>query len=271
MSAPHTLPLGHAFEGEHGDIILLLNGGMMTHGSWAPVTTGLIDRFRFLGCDFRGQLASPGEAHPRLARHVDDIVALLDSHQLAAVHVLGTSFGAEVGLLLAASHPQRVRTLAAVTAADCSPPGMGDDARAMQALIRQILAGDRDPGSFHDALVADVYSPDYRQQHAATLAARRRVNMPWTWFRGLLGILECIEDFDLRPVLGRVNCPTLVVHAALDTVMPTARVRALADAIEGAEWRVHPTSGHALVVEDPRWLADTYRDFLARHGALDSA
>lgn len=257
--------LGHRLEGERGEVVLLLNGGMMTFASWAPVTAGLLDAYRVLGCDFRGQLRSPGEGHPRLIDHVPDLVALLDALGLGAVHVLGVSFGAEVGLLLAALHPARVRTLAVVAAADRSPPGMREDARALQALAREVLAGG-DPTPFHEAVIRGVYSAAFRAARPEVLAARtaRSVALPRSWYAGLLGILAAIEEFDLTPWLGRIDCPTLVVHAAADGVMPAERVRALAAAIAGAELAVHPDSGHGLVVEDPQWLARAYRDFLAR-------
>lgn len=257
--------LGHRLEGERGEVVLLLNGGMMTFAAWAPVTAGLLDAYRVLGCDFRGQLRSPGEGHSRLIDHVPDLVALLDALGLGAVHVLGVSFGAEVGLLLAALHPARVRTLALVTAADRSPPGMREDSRELRALAREALAGG-DRGAFHDALVQGVYSTAYLDAHAEELAARRAQvgTLPEAWYAGLLGILASVEEFDLSPWLDRIDCPTLVVHAALDAVMPAERVQALAAAIAGAELAVHPASGHGLVVEDPQWLARTYRDFLAR-------
>ncbi len=256
--------LSHRLHG-HGEVVLLLNGGMMTHPAWTPVTDALTDTYRVLGCDFRGQLQSPGEGHRRLIDNVADLTALLDALELDRVHVLGTSFGGEVALLLAALHPRRVRTLAVVTAVDRAPEGMGASSRELAELARRVLEG-ADPDVFYDALQAGVYSPAYQQAHAEELAARRRQScrLPEPWYRGLLGILESIEDFDLSPWLGRVACPTLVVHAALDTIMPEARVRALAEAISGAELRVHPCSGHGLVAEDPGWLAATYRDFLAR-------
>jgi 3-oxoadipate enol-lactonase len=255
--------LGHRIQGDRGEVVLLLNGGMMSHGAWAPLTAGLLDTYRVLGCDFRGQLLSPGPGHPRLEENVGDLVALLDALDLPAVHVLGTSFGGEVGLLLAARQPARVQTLAIVTAVDRTPPGMASNAQTLKTLARQILDGG-DAGPFHDALVGDVYSPEYREAHAEEFAARRQQKLPAAWYQGLVGILSSIEAFDLSPVLAQIACPTLVVHAARDQVMPAERVQALVDGIEGAELRIHPSSGHALVAEDPAWLLKTYREFLAR-------
>ena len=49
--------------------------------------------------------------------------------------------------------------------------------------------------------MGDVYSPAYRAAHAAEIAARRSKTgaLPESWYRGLLGILTCVEDFDLSP------------------------------------------------------------------------
>ena len=269
--------LSHQAQGQGPHTVLLLNGGMMTYPSWASISQDLVaDGSRVLGCDFRGQLSTPGQAHTRLIDNVPDVVDLLDHLDIAQTHVLGTSFGGEVGLLLAALHPERVLSLAAVTAVDRSPPGMGDNARTMRALIRDLLAGG-DREAFHDALVSDIYSDGYRRANEAALAERQRrtAALPESWYQGLMGILKSVEDFDLSPWLPKIMCPTLVVHAAHDLVMPTERVEALAAAIRGAELVVHADSSHALVVEDPQWLSETYRRFLRRQieeqGTKDSA
>lgn len=257
--------LGHQlFAAEEGsgeeDVVLLLNGGMMTYAAWAPIRDGLLDRYRVLACDFRGQLRSPGDGHDLLEDNLPDLLDLLDALDLDTVHVLGTSFGGEVSLLFAAHHPERVRTLAAVTAADRTPPGMAESTRELRRLVHQVLDGG-DVVPFYEHVVREVYSAAYRQAHAEELSARRQ-RLPDVWYQGLLGILRSIEDFDLTPSLQSISCPTLVVGAATDIVMPLERVEALASAIPGAELHVHPTAGHVLVTEDPAWLLRTYRAFL---------
>lgn len=257
--------LAHQLRGETGEVVLTLNGGMMTFASWAPVTEGLLPAYRLLGCDFRGQLRSPGLAPTTLDGHAADVVALLDHLALDRVHVLATSFGAEVAVLLAASQPQRLHSLALVTAAVRTPPGMAQSARHLQGLVRQVLDG-APADAVHQTMVQEIYSPAYRRSQGEALDSRGRQTaaLPKAWYRGLLGILEAIQDFDLTPHLVAIRCPTLVVHAADDQVMSLTTSRALATGIAGAEWRLHPTSGHALVVEDPVWLGNTYRQFLAR-------
>jgi len=250
-------------DGATADTVLLLNGGFMTFAAWEPFVGPLAERCRVLRCDFRGQMATPGPAHPDLAANADDALALLDHLGLDAVHLVGASFGGEVALVLAARHPERVRSLVVVTASDRTTPAMTRGAREIREVIADIQAGG-DPGRFHDHLVKEIYSRSWAAANAEQLAARRRqiAAIPASWFAGLDGLVAAVEDFDLRPELGRIRCPTLIFVAGDDQVMPPDRGRALADGIAGARLVEHPTSGHALLVEETPWLIERTVAFL---------
>ncbi len=262
--------LAHAVQGpDDGAPVLLLNGGMMTHGAWTPVAQRLLagGPYRVIGCDLRGQLLSPGDVPPSIDGQVEEIVRLLDALGLAEtpVHVLGTSFGGEIGLLLAATHPERVRSLAAVTVTDFLTPEMREGVAASRRRVAEIVRGG-DRGAFQDAVIEEVYSERFRREHQNFLAAaRQRMNhMPQAWFESLDAILAAYAAVDLRPVLAGIRCPVLVVIAGDDRVMPPERSRALARALPRGEAAEHPESGHALVVEQPGWLAERYLEFLSR-------
>lgn len=242
--------------------VLLLNGGFMSIASWEPLVPLLTEPSRVVRCDFRGQLRTPGPAHRELAPNVDDVVALLDHLQLDRVHVLGTSFGGQLGLLMAARRPDRVASLVAVTVSDHVTEAMGEGARDLRRVLDAIRGGG-DRGRFHDALVREVFSADYVEENAAALAERRRqiAALPAAWFAAVDELLAAVEDLDVRAELGSIRCPTLVVVAADDRIMPPERGRAVARAIPGAEMVEHPTSGHALVAEHPEWLAARALDF----------
>ena len=277
--------LAHRLEGPRGAggppadgvPLLLLNGGLMSIASWEPVAARVRERHPVLRCDFRGQLRTPGPAHRELASNADDLVELLDRRGLERVHVLGTSFGGLVGLILAARRPERVASLVAVTVSDLTTPEMTRKTRELRRVVAEILAG-ADGGRLLDAMVDDIYSARYRAANRELLAFRSRqiAGLPAAWFAAVDGILEAVESFDLRAEAPRVRCPTLVVVAADDSVMPPERGRALAAAIPGARLAEHPASGHTLVVEDPEWLARETLGFLdglprARETAAEAA
>jgi pimeloyl-ACP methyl ester carboxylesterase len=263
----NSAALAHRLEGE-GPPVVLLNGGMMTFPSWEAVAAPLRERYRLLRFDVRGQLLSPQvptDAVPTdLASHAADVWALLDRRGWESAPFIGASFGAEVALELAAGRPERVRSLVAITAMDRETSAFRRGSDEMRAVLARRLEGG-DQALFYDLLVESVYSAAYRRAEAATLAARRAQTdqLPRAWFDGVDRLLAALEGFDLTPRLGRVRCPTLALLAADDQIMDEARARALAAAI-GAEVAVHPTSGHALVVEDPDWVAAACLAFLDR-------
>lgn len=262
-----TQTLAHRLEGD-GPPVVLLNGGMMTFPSWEAIAAPLRERHRLLRFDFRGQLLSPADASNAvpadLAGHAADLAALLDRVGWESAHLIGASFGAEVALEFAASRPQRARSLVVITAMDRETPEFRRGSDEMRALLAR-RGGAGDTTAFYDLLVEGVYSRAYREAESATLAARRTQTgmLPESWFEGVDHLLAALEGFDLTSRLGRIQCPALVLIAADDRIMDGGRARALATAI-CAEVAIHPASGHALVVEDPVWVANACLTFLDR-------
>lgn len=256
--------LAHRVEGE-GEPLLLLNGGMMTYAAWEPLARRLGPGRRLIRCDLRGQLLSPGAAPAALEDNVADLTALLDHLEVDSTHVLGASYGGEIGLLLAALAPERVRSLVAVTVADHADEAMARDGERWRRLLGAAVDAESRERFYHRLLEA-VYSDGFRERFGAELAARARqvAALPDGWWDNLVTIFDAVATLDLRPRLGAVRCPTLVVVAGDDRLIPARRSHDLAAAVAGAETRVHETSGHALVAEDPRWLARVALEFLDR-------
>ena len=256
--------LAHKVEGR-GEPLLLLNGGLMSYAAWDPLASRLRERHRLVRCDLRGQLLSPGTAPAALAGNVADLTALLDHLEIDSTHVLGASYGGEIALLLAALAPGRVRSLVAVTVADRADAAMAQDGVEWRRLL--VAAGDpASRGRFYRRLVEAVYSDGFRRRFGAELAARGAevAALPDAWWRNLRTIFDAVSSLDVRSHLGAIRCPTLVVVAGEDRLMPPERSLAVASAIRGAEICIHETSGHALVAEDPRWVAGVALDFFAR-------
>lgn len=261
--------LVHVVEGS-GPPLLLLNGGLMSLHAWDPVARALTPRFRVVRCDLRGQLLSPGPPPPTLEGHAADLVALLDRLGVTSAHVAGASFGALVGLALAARHAGRVRSVAAIAATDHVPPETRTATQMIRAACRAAAAGG-DGGAVFDLLAPATFSPGYRRQHADDLAARRQVvaSLPRVWFEGLDGLLQAIERLDLRPLLPAVRCPVLVLAAGEDLTFPLPHSQALAAALPDARLHVVPHAAHGLVVEQPDLVAEVVAAFASEveHGS----
>lgn len=74
---------------------------------------------------------------------------------------------------------------------------------------------------------------------AADLAAAK------AWESGLY------QTIDLRPLLGRITCPTLIVAGELDFICGPAQAKPIARAITDVRLEVIPDCGHIPSVEQP--------------------
>jgi pimeloyl-ACP methyl ester carboxylesterase len=259
--------LFHRLSGD-GEPLLLLNGIAMSVPSWEEVSIPLGERFKVIRCDFRGQLLSPGDPPAEVMGHVVDLVELLDHLGEEAVHVVGTSFGGVIGTLLAARHPERVRSLISIAAADGFDEQMaGEVARWRDACRRSLDGPDR--GHLSDILEPIVYSGAFRRENREMLDERRRQvsKLPDRWFEDLIGLLSSAHSMRLRDELAAIRCPTFVLAAELDGFVPLARARGLADAIVGARFDLITGAGHAVVVEQPQAIVERFLEFLADHAA----
>ena len=245
-----------------GPPVLLLNGGMMSIAAWQPIAERLEPEFRLVRCDFRGQTLTPGE-EPRLDGHVADVIALLDSLGIQRVHAAGTSFGGIVGLLLAARHPERVASLAAITTTDRITEAMWQGTiRLREAALAGASGGDG--GQVLDLLLPGTYTAEYLEAQREALTFHRRwvASLPAVWFRGVAAVLSSLEGLDLTGDLPQIACPTLVVAGEIDVTFPLEHSRALAAAIPDARLEIVPGGAHGLVIEQAGRLADILLSFL---------
>ena len=102
-----------------GEAVLLLHGFPQTSWSWRAVWPALVEGgYRVLAPDQRGY--SPGARPEETAAYamphlVGDALGVLDAAGVGRAHVVGHDWGAAVAWQLAARHPERVRTLTAVS------------------------------------------------------------------------------------------------------------------------------------------------------------
>lgn len=98
-----------------GPILLFIPGGPQDAGVFSDLAQRLADRYTVITYDPRGNSRSPFDGAPEdlnLDAQADDAAALITTVGGPA-YVFGTSGGAQIGLNLAARHPELVRTLVA--------------------------------------------------------------------------------------------------------------------------------------------------------------
>ncbi|MCD7101693.1 alpha/beta fold hydrolase [Pseudoclavibacter sp. 13-3] len=233
--------------------VLLLHGGFCSLESLRPQADALAEEHRVLAFERPGHGRSadiPGGFD--YDRGVDDALAYLDAMGVAQAHLVGYSDGAIIGLLLAMRHPQRVRSLVAISAnLDPSAFDMGDEEdsspepepspeRATEPEQPTV-----EPGSERDWY--QRLSPD-GPEHVDVVLDK-------------LMALWRTEPHIAATDLGAVAAPTLVMAADRDAV-PVEHTLLIARSIPNAQLCIVPGATHALVAERPELISTIIGDFL---------
>jgi 3-oxoadipate enol-lactonase len=240
--------------------VVLLNGIMMTTTSWSAQVRALSPAYRVITHDFRGQLRNPMAGPFTMQQHVDDLAALLDEHGVASAHLVGTSYGGEVGMLFALAHPERVRSLALIGCVSHVEPELAEAVTLWRDVARA------EPEKLFEITAPYNYSPssltlDFVEQGRARFRA-----LPPEWFAGLADLCDAFLALDVTERLGDIHAPTLVVCGERDALKPLAYSRTIASRIEGAKLHVIEGAPHAVVIEQ----ADRVNELLLRFLAANS-
>lgn len=222
---------------------------------WDEQVAALGDTFRIVRYDTRGHGRSGVPAGiTNLDRLGRDVLALLDQLGIAQAHLCGLSLGGLTAQWLAIKHPQRVgRIVLANTAARIGSEAIW--AARIDAVERGEMA------AIADAVLARFFSPRFRaanpavvQAFGATLVAIDPA--------GYVACCAAIRDADLRPLVGTIGAPTLVVGGELDEATPPAQAEELYAAIGGSALLIFPGVAHLSNVEQPAEFSEQVRRFL---------
>ena len=257
----HGVNLYYEFQGpEDGELLILNNGVFMNTASWAFQRPDLAKRYRLLLYDLRGQGQSEHPAGPySLEQHGEDLVALMDALQLPKAHLVGTSYGGELNLVMGIRHPERCQSLVIIASVSHSDP-------LLVAMIERwrIAAQLGDGPQFFRLIYADTYSEAFLLQRPELIPmAEQRyseLDLP-----AALRLIESFQRFNVTADLGRITVPTCIAAAELDLLKPPRYGELMHRAIKGSEYHLIPGAGHVAVLEKAAEVNTIILGFLAKH------
>jgi pimeloyl-ACP methyl ester carboxylesterase len=124
------------------------------------------------------------------------------------------------------------------------------------------LAEREGTGAIAERLVPQLLAPaTFAAQPDVVAHVREMINR--TPIPGIVGALRAMRDRpDSTPLLGGIKVPTLVVAGEEDKITPAEGMRAMAQAIPGAQFAAIPAAGHLAPLEQPLATSRTLADFL---------
>jgi pimeloyl-ACP methyl ester carboxylesterase len=237
----------------HGTDALVFAPGNLSHLDldWErPLRAEFFQRlgamFRLIRFDKRGTgLSDRPTAMATLEQRSDDIRAVMDAANIDSAIILGNSEGASMAAMFAATHPKRTRALviwggmARFVATEDHPWGLGRE--EYDRLIQDVQ--DNWPSEWYlrgpgvglgreadNALIQ--YAMRYCRAAASpsAMAAYERMN----------------AEIDVRPILGAIRVPTLVMNRTGDPVAACDAARDMAKRIPGARFVEFAGEAHPI-------------------------
>jgi proline iminopeptidase len=225
--------------GEGAEAVVLHGGPGADHGYLLPQFEQLADERALLFYDQRGGGRSrSGTPRPSWQDHVADLEALRQERALGPLTLVGYSWGGLLALLYALERPAAVARLAL-----CSPAAPVHSYRAeMQATLR---ARSRRPEAERlrgfPRAVAGYFADPRRASELTPFRVESRAER---------SVLASLGNYDLRPRLGEIDVPLLVLHGTEDPI-PLQYSEELARLAPRGRLVALPGCGHVPYVECP--------------------
>jgi 3-oxoadipate enol-lactonase/4-carboxymuconolactone decarboxylase len=261
----NAVDLNYDLSGLSGAPVLALSNSLgTTLAMWDGVAAHLRGRYRILRYDTRGHGASATrDTETRIEDLAADLLGLLDALGIAQAHLAGLSLGGMTVQAAAIAAPERVLSLTLMATAAFMPSAQTWGERA--ATVRA-----QGTAAIVEATLGRWFTPAFRDAAPAALAPIREAFVACDR-AGYARACEAIGAMDLRPRLGRIAAPTLVIAGREDPATPPAMAEEICAGIPQAELVLMPRAAHLLAVEHPEATAAHLGAFLDRHRGPSAA
>lgn len=184
---------------------------------------------------------------------VRDFEAVIDAAGFPKVSLIGTCQGGPIAIEYAARHPQRVSRLVLYGTYGRGRgrrpeiPGQSEKARVLLDMLD--LGWGQDGHAFLQVW-ASLFQPGGGIDHLRSWCEQQRHS---TTAENAARLFRTSTYVDVQASAQRVRCPTLVIHAERDTLVPLEEGRRLANLIPGARFVTLDTDNHMPLAEEPAW------------------
>jgi len=211
-------------EAGEGEPLILLHGNSENWTYFYSQIGYFQDQYRVIAVDTRGHGGSPrGTAPFTLDQFADDLAAFMDEQGIDEANILGFSDGANIALLFALDHPERVTRLV-LNGANLSPEGLTEE-----------------------------ISREIDEAYQAALAANDETSLEF--------LRLMVDEPHIDPSsLAALDMPVLVI-AGTDDMIAEEHTRLIADSIPGAQLTFVPGT-HFIAAENPGEFNAVVADFL---------
>lgn len=233
--------------------------------AWQPWLKAFSSEYTVLRYDSRGCGLSDREvAEITFESWVQDFERVIDAAGFERFALLGTCQGGPIAMEYAARHPERVThlvlygTYARGKLRRVNLPGEVEKGRLMLDLTQ--LGWGRENHAFLQVW-ASAFQPGGTLAHLTSWSEQQRAA---TSAENAVNLLRIGWNVDVTQTARRISCPTLVLHAERDAVVPIEEGRMLAGLIPDSRFAQLDSENHMPLADEPAWpkLLEQVRCFL---------
>lgn len=217
---------------------------------WCHLIRELSRARRLVRYDQRGNgLSDRKVTDVSLARHVDDLEAVMDAAGCERAPLLGISQGCAIAIAYAARYPERVSHLVLYGGFALGWNRHNDGVRAAgQALATMTRSGWGQPNPAFRQVWTSLFIPHGSPEAIRSFNEMQRVACDGETAARLV---LAVGDMDVGAQLAAIRCPTLVVHLEDDQIIPIAEGKRMAGGIPGSLFVSLPGENHIPLERDP--------------------
>ena len=248
-----------------GKPLLHLHGSAFGHRNFARLTPLMAEHFETIDLDLPGYGESTGTARPGAMDGFAEIIyEFIRATGYDKVNLHGTSFGAMIGLTLAARHPEVIDRLVL----SCFLARYDLAARMMRKTWKRAALDSGMTAVTDLTSVAGFAREFYERADAKAQFEDMYVAFAATAPEAFVAGTETIERTDLEPLLPLVTGPTLLLAGAEDNMTPFnpapsgCGFSTIAKVLPDCRMEVLPGCGHYLVLEQPELATEKIVPFI---------
>lgn len=251
-------------EASNEEPIVFLNGVMASTSSWVNQYNVLKKLgYKIVLHDFLGQLKSDNFTGTyTFLKHAEDVIELLDFLNIKKAHFIGTSYGGEVAMKLAANFPKYCKSISVIDSVSELDQPIIDNVSEWKDLAKT-LNGEH----FFNGMMPTIYGEAFIKENKEFLEQRAKAmnNIPNSYFYGQIALYDTfITDCYMTEELKNIECPSMIICGEKDFLKPMRFSKLIADNIKNSEYITIPDSGHVTIFEKPNELNSILLGFLSK-------
>jgi pimeloyl-ACP methyl ester carboxylesterase/DNA-binding CsgD family transcriptional regulator len=232
---------------------------------WRPWLSMLSRRHTLIRYDLRGCGLSDREGVEfSFEKLVEDFEAVIEAAGVERFVLFGMAAGARIVMAYVVRHPGRVSHLVLYGSSTCGPLARNpppEQVEETQTRLKAMELGWPHETPGYGKFFTSLHIPDATAEQFRSFNDLLRLT---TSPANAVGLLRTIFKSDVYEIVSQVRCPTLVLHAREDAIIPFNEGRTVAALIPGSTFVPLEGRNHLLLENEPAWqrLVEALDDFL---------